>query len=328
MLLEELCVKRLRFSKEAIGRLCDMLKDDLQTCSKSRIALSVSMEVTMALDFFASGSFQSGTGDISDMSQCAARSCINQVSEFIDFDLSTWQQKETALAGFPKVIGTVDGTHVALKALIEAPARYINRKWYHSLNVMIVCDAQLRILSVNADHSNLYDALNELPAGSAWILNDKGYPLKPWLMTPYRRTNNEAQERCNQALVGTRQVVERTIGLLKSCFWCLDRSGGTLQYSPVKVSRTVVAYCALYNFALQEGLTVNPADQLPAEMEETEDPNVPLVRRDRVEPTGAKSRAAREQRVANTFRGDDAVASIPPPRLPQQGTEKNTRNLK
>uniref|UniRef100_UPI00398EA4E4 putative nuclease HARBI1 n=1 Tax=Pristiophorus japonicus TaxID=55135 RepID=UPI00398EA4E4 len=315
MMLEELCVSRLHFSKETIGRLCDMLKDDLQTRSTTRIALSVSMKVTTALNFFASGSFQAGTGDVSNISQFAARSCIHQITdailhrgnELIHFDLSAPQQRTSALAfyriaGFPKVIAAVDGTHVALKALVGNVVRFINRKGYHSLNIMIACDAQLRILSVNAghcgsshdsfvlQHSNLYGALNKLPPGSAWILGDKGYPLKTWLI-PYRRTNNEAQERYNQAHVGTCQVVKRTIGVLKSHFRCLDRSGGTLQLSPVKMTRFVVACCAFHNFALKEGLTLNPLDELPAE----------VAKREGKEQAGAESRAVREQLVAYMF---------------------------
>uniref|UniRef100_UPI00398EEFA3 putative nuclease HARBI1 n=1 Tax=Pristiophorus japonicus TaxID=55135 RepID=UPI00398EEFA3 len=254
MMSAELCVRKLRFSKEAIGRLCDKLRDNLQTCPTTHTALSVSMKGTTALTFFASGTFQIGTGDLSSISQCAARSCIHQVTDailrrgdqFIRFDLSAPQQREERalafyrIAGFPKVIAAIDGTHVALKAPSSNAVRFIKRKGYHSLNAVIACDAKIRILSMNTghcgsspdsfvlQHCNLYDCLNQLPPGSAWILGDKGYPLKTWLMTPYRRTNNEARERYNQAHVGTRQVVERTIGVLKSRFRCLDKSEGAL----------------------------------------------------------------------------------------------------
>lgn len=41
--------------------------------------------------------------------------------------------------GFPGVIGAIDGTHIAIfPPKIEREHLFINRKLYHSLNVMIV----------------------------------------------------------------------------------------------------------------------------------------------------------------------------------------------
>ncbi|XP_067858910.1 putative nuclease HARBI1 [Heptranchias perlo] len=253
MFSEELCVRRLCFSKEAIGRLCEMLQEDLWPRSTSYRALSVAMKITTALKFCKCGSFQAGTGNIT---QNAARVCIHQVtgaifrraSEFINLDLSSARQRDTSIAfhriaGFPKVQGAVDRIHVALKVPNDAPFTCTNRKGFHSLNVMLLCDAGLRIMSTCMKSSL------ERGKDSGWILGDKGYPLKPWLMSPYRRTNSAAQERYNRAHMCTCQVAERTIGLLKSHFCCLD--------SPDKVSRIVVVCCTLHNFALRDGLTVN-----------------------------------------------------------------------
>ncbi|XP_055910032.1 putative nuclease HARBI1 [Eupeodes corollae] len=53
--------------------------------------------------------------------------------------------------GFPGVIGAVDCTHVRIqKPNIEIEACYLNRKGYHSKNVQLVCDFNLKILSVIA----------------------------------------------------------------------------------------------------------------------------------------------------------------------------------
>jgi len=42
--------------------------------------------------------------------------------------------------GFPGVIGSIDGTHIAIfPPQTEREHLFINRKLYHSLNVMIVC---------------------------------------------------------------------------------------------------------------------------------------------------------------------------------------------
>ncbi|XP_067838453.1 putative nuclease HARBI1 [Heptranchias perlo] len=234
---EGLCVRRLHFSKEVISHLCEMLQGDFQPRSTSCRPLSV------ALKFNARRLFQAGTGDMCNITQNAARVCIQQVteiifrrvSEFIGCDMSPARQRERPIAshritGFPRVQGAVDGTHVPLKAPRHAPVTHINRKRFHSLNVMILCDADLQIMNVNVDHrgsahdtfvlrhSNLEDSFTRAQQGPGWVLSDEGYPLKPWLMTSYHRTNSAAQERYYHACVCTRQVVERTIGVLESCF--------------------------------------------------------------------------------------------------------------
>lgn len=43
-------------------------------------------------------------------------------------------------AGFPNVIGCIDGTHVRIQAPSVDENAFVNRKGYHSINVQGVCD--------------------------------------------------------------------------------------------------------------------------------------------------------------------------------------------
>ncbi|XP_054729752.1 putative nuclease HARBI1 [Anastrepha obliqua] len=103
----------------------------------------------------------------------------------------------------PSVVGCVDGTHVK----VIAPSENSHRKSYYSLNVMLVCDHELKIRYVDASHPGAsHDSLiwnvSELRSHfdtqfsnhqrTFWLLGDAGYPLEPWLITPYR-TPNQAQ---------------------------------------------------------------------------------------------------------------------------------------
>ena len=43
------------------------------------------------------------------------------------------------IAHFPGVVGLVDGTHIRIQRPSEIEADYINRRFYHSINVQAVC---------------------------------------------------------------------------------------------------------------------------------------------------------------------------------------------
>ena len=113
----------------------------------------MAVKLMAALNFYATGSFQSPNGDVCDISQSSVHTCEKQVTEalyaragqYIKFNLDQAHQEAqaagfAAFAGVPNVQGAVDCTHVALRAPLQNPRRFLNRKGFHSLNVQIVCD--------------------------------------------------------------------------------------------------------------------------------------------------------------------------------------------
>ncbi|KAJ8346447.1 hypothetical protein SKAU_G00278480 [Synaphobranchus kaupii] len=149
---------------------------------------------------------------------------------------------------FPGVIGAVDCTHIALRAPSVDEHAYVNRKNFHSLNVQIICDARMQLLNVCSKwpgsthdsfilrHSRVGLRLEAGESGDGWLLGDRGYPLKTWLLTPFADPRTAEELRYNLAHGRTRSVVERTIGLLKGRWRCLDASGGKLLYKPEKIT--------------------------------------------------------------------------------------------
>uniref|UniRef100_UPI00398F0937 uncharacterized protein n=1 Tax=Pristiophorus japonicus TaxID=55135 RepID=UPI00398F0937 len=69
------------FCKDIMRELCNLLQPDLQPQTRLRTALTVTSKVTLALNFYATGSFRAATADISNISQFAAQSSILQVTE-------------------------------------------------------------------------------------------------------------------------------------------------------------------------------------------------------------------------------------------------------
>ncbi|KAJ1106079.1 hypothetical protein NDU88_003482 [Pleurodeles waltl] len=101
---------------------------------------------------------------------------------------------------------------------------------------------------------------------------DSAYALRPWIMTPFLTPRTESERQYNSAHKRTRNLIERTFGLLKARFRCLHRSGGALQYTPITAFKIVVACAILHNIATRRGLPLTPADPDPDD-EEQEQPH-------------------------------------------------------
>lgn len=94
-------------------------------------------------------------------------------------------------------------------------------------------------------------------------VGDSGYPLEPWLLTPFSVVATPAERAYNDAHSKTRIIVERSFGSLKSRFRCLDKSGGILLYKPEKVAKIVVACVVLHNFCTRRKIPLPAADAAP-----------------------------------------------------------------
>ncbi len=106
------------------------------------------MKVITTLRYLATGKMQLCSSDDLGPSQPSISRVITQtitalsdpliVSQFIAFplDIPTLQAQKTAfmhIAGFPGVVGVIDGTHVRIIAPSEDEDAYVNRKRYHSI---------------------------------------------------------------------------------------------------------------------------------------------------------------------------------------------------
>ncbi|XP_055850460.1 putative nuclease HARBI1 [Episyrphus balteatus] len=188
--------------------------------------------------------------------------------------------------GIPGVIGCIDGTHIALQRPTENEHMFFNRKGYHSLNAMIICDHEYKILAVNSQyggaahdsfiwkHSDqrkyLEGQYRSSPSRSAWLLGDSGYPLEPWCITPYRSPGEGSSESTfNEVHSKARCVVERTIGILKGR-WRILGYGKRGRYKPEKVARIANVCCALHNICITYNISYSPPSIRDDELDHTD----------------------------------------------------------
>ena len=163
-------------------------------------------------------------------------------------------------SNFPNVIGAIDGTHIKIRAPKEHPETYVNRKGYHSVILQAVCREDLRFTHVVAGYvGSCHDARvlkksdlwenGPQQCGEAHLLGDAAYPLRTWLITPYRDNGHltRRQRHFNTMLSITRVTVERAFGLYKGRF-------RRLQYVDTHKIETavdlIIVCCILHNICI------------------------------------------------------------------------------
>ena len=273
-------IRRYRLPRQCIIELIDLLHNDLQHPSMRSNALSVSTQVLVALQFYATGTMQRVTGDVHGVSQPSVSRCVTAVSSaltrhsahYIHFPTTEPQQRTIIsnfheIAGFPNVLGCIDGTQIPILAPHTNENTFVCRKGFHSINVQAICDAKLRFLSVTAKYpgsshdafvwknSSVYHHITQQgTAVPGWLLGDSGYPLSPFLLTPVSNPTTPAELLYNKKHCQTRNTIERTFGLLKMRFRCLHRTGGCLQSPPSTCTKIITACTVLHNMCIDNSV--------------------------------------------------------------------------
>uniref|UniRef100_UPI00398F5E31 putative nuclease HARBI1 n=1 Tax=Pristiophorus japonicus TaxID=55135 RepID=UPI00398F5E31 len=267
-LSEEQRIRRLRFTNELVVELCHLLQPNVQPQIRATTALSVAVKVTFALNFFDSESFQSATGDITNIVQFTVHHCIQEFTEalysrrrdYISFQIAGEMQDERAcgfawIAGFPMVQGTIDCMTWLFRHCITILRSSITAKAMTHLMchwcVTTHSESSMSILAI------LVAAMMPSSCARPVCQNSSSQLLSTWLTTPLHNPNTPAQHSYNESHAASRNIIEQTIGLLKQRFCCLDCSGGALQYSAERLSHFMVGCSMLHN------LTITRAQPLP-----------------------------------------------------------------
>ncbi|KAK0148591.1 putative nuclease HARBI1 [Merluccius polli] len=277
---------RYRFGRDDIAFICNILRPRLERATLRSHALTVEEQVliVIALRFYASGSFYEVIGDGLAVRKSAVGHVVHSVSSALtdlvgqyvkwpenDDAMARTKRKFFSLGGMPNTIGAIDCTHVHIQAPHSREWEYVNRKGRHSINVQLVGNADLVVTNCvirwpGSVHdarilraSRLFQKLQQTTPDGI-LLGDSGYPLLPWLMTPFATVTNDSQQRYNSVHATTRGTIERLNGVIKRRFACLNY----LRVEPQKACHIICACIVLHNIAqtrsvpLQEALINGP----------------------------------------------------------------------
>ena len=147
-LSDQQIIRNYRLDREGIYTLCDELREDLEKSTKRSRSLPVSLQIMIALRYYASGSYMNVIGDAHGVSKMSVSRCINIVSKcianniknYIKFPMSTGERQQVMydfydIKEFPLILGAVDGTLIPFKAPSVDEHLYVCRKGYHALNI-------------------------------------------------------------------------------------------------------------------------------------------------------------------------------------------------
>ncbi|CAJ1061262.1 putative nuclease HARBI1 [Xyrichtys novacula] len=280
---DDILYERYRFSFEGLLYLSELLEPYVANVTHRSRALTVPQTVCLALRFFATGTFMYAVGDAENLSKntCCkaihkmARALSDLLDKFVIFPghlaLHAIKEGFYALAGFRRVMGAIDCTHIPITASLGPnEADYVNRKNFHSINTQMTCDHQMMVTSLEAKWpGSVHDSqifresqlCRKLEQGlfSGVLLGDRGYACQPYLLTPYPDPGAGPQTLFNVALAKTRVRIEMTFGVIKARFNCLRG----LRMAPERACRVIAACVVLHNIAAIQRERVPPVDTPP-----------------------------------------------------------------
>ncbi|CAC5356321.1 unnamed protein product [Mytilus coruscus] len=267
--ISEYLIEREPINENILARKCKYAQHNLEDQKEYRLKKTV----LIALRYLGHSGNIRLISDIFNVSDSTVITCRDRVisalasikDEYICWPLdaasqANVSQKFEEKKGFPGVIGAIDGTHIQINAPKEHGQSYVNRKNYHSKILQSVCLPNMKFSHIYSGwpgsvhdsrvlkNSELWEN-GEVACQSNHIIGDGAYPIKKWLLTPYRDTGNlnAEQRRFNYVHSSTRSVIERAFGILKGRF-------KKLQFIEVKKIQTacdvITACCVLQNFCI------------------------------------------------------------------------------
>ena len=140
---------KFRFRRIHILSILDDFRDAIEYPVTRQGSLSALLQVLIALRFFATGCFQNLAGEMIGVDKSTASRAIHRVTDAMVNLMHRWvvmptqhqadrqKVKFMRIAGFPNVIGCIDGTHIRIQAPSTNEHEYVNRKNVHSINVQV-----------------------------------------------------------------------------------------------------------------------------------------------------------------------------------------------
>uniref|UniRef100_A0A8D8ZAY7 Nuclease HARBI1 n=1 Tax=Cacopsylla melanoneura TaxID=428564 RepID=A0A8D8ZAY7_9HEMI len=276
---EEQFKQRFRLKKTTVQMILGLVVDRIKPTVDRFHAIDALTRLLITLRFLATGFFFICAADNFGVSQTSAHDIVQLVvsallelrHRYIGFPpslhlLENVKRKFHGIASFPKTIGAVDCTHVRVQYPGgEEGYLYMNRKGYYSKNVQVIAGPDLQIFNVVTRWPGRFHDMTVFNNSRVryWfentdmfkdcvLIGDAGYECRPYLLTPLANPQTDAEANYNESLIRTRNVVERTFGVLKRRFPILSTGIRVSSNHTERIDNYIVACVILHNIAVSE----------------------------------------------------------------------------
>lgn len=198
---------RYQFRHVQIMRIMD---PDLEHQTDHNGALSPSVQICLALKYFAAGTMQNVVRDTTQVHKSTVCRAIGRVSLAL-------QRCQTNVANYvqlPSGSRLWPDSQMCWDALKEpiskwkppaASRMHMYRKGFHSMNAQLVCDHDLHVTNCLIRWPCFIQCQSSLRAD--FEEGNSGYPLRKWLMTPLVQSVSDAEKRYSAAHTTTRNAM-------------------------------------------------------------------------------------------------------------------------
>ncbi|KAJ8503708.1 hypothetical protein OPV22_004594 [Ensete ventricosum] len=186
------------------------------------------------------------------------------------------KSKFEEIQGLPNCCGAIDTTHImmCLPSVDATNKVWVDYEKKHSMVLQAVVDPDLRFRDIITGWPG---SMNEVPVLQSsgffkmcekgtrlngekvelpeklevreYIIGDSGFPLLPWLLTPYQGKDlSDAKIEFNKRLSGTRMVAQRALARLKGMWKIIQ--GEMWRPDKHRLPRIIYVCCLLHNIAI------------------------------------------------------------------------------
>ncbi|WOL16580.1 nuclease HARBI1 [Canna indica] len=191
-------------------------------------------------------------------------------------ELEDIKSKFEKIEGLPNCCGVIDTTHImmCLPSVDSSNKVWIDYEKKHSMVLQVIVDPEMRFRDILTGWPGI---MNELPVLHSsgffkmcdkgtrlngekvelaegvevreYIIGDSGFPLLPWLLTPYQGKDlSDAKLEFNKKLSATGIVAQRTLARLKDMWRIID--GEMWRPDKHRLPRIILVCCLLHNIII------------------------------------------------------------------------------
>nr|XP_027219885.1 putative nuclease HARBI1 [Penaeus vannamei] len=233
-LSDEEFIERYRLTKDCTKIVLDKINQGLPRERNMRgLSVPPQLQLLVCLRYLATGSFQLGMADCSQMSKTSvckfvgltARAIASLASEYLKFpdakDVAANIQKFQTIAGIPGVIGYLKFMNI----IASWPGSVHDSRIFENSHVCHILE--------QGNHPG-------------YLLGDSGYPCSSYLLTPVQGPTTDKERRYNTAHTKTRHVIERAFGVLKRRFAFLSQPVRT----KLETTKKIIMACVVLHIAI------------------------------------------------------------------------------